>query len=325
MALEPRFVGPVERLLYLRTLPTLGQLPPSELASIAHFTRERTFRKGQLLLREGEPAGSVFFLVDGSVSLSRGGRAIRKVEAPFAVGFLAVLAKDPNGMAAIADVDTLALELGADELLDAFEDNFSLLETGIRQMSKQLAEAQRELELRGMLQRDEPVETPYPDHEIDLVERLVLLRRGGPYRECSLDALVELARRADEARYEPGDVLWRDGDPANWGMHIVHGVVRCVGDGGAREFRLGPGSVIGYIETNGGLPRGYDAVAESRVVGLRGESEVFFDVIEDNFELGMAFVGFMAQLLTRLYERMAALPEVEPPSLAVPSSARATG
>jgi CRP-like cAMP-binding protein len=307
MATDARFIGPIERLLYLRTLPTLAHLPPGELTSIAHYTRERQFRKGELLMREGAPASSVFFLVDGRVNMSRAGRVFRSVEPPFAVGFLPLLARDPNGVEARAEVDTLTLELGADELLDAFEDSFSLLEGGIRQLSKQLVEVQRELELRGMMARDEPIDTPYPERELDLVQRLVLMRKAGPYREASLEPLIEMARRAVEVRCEPGNVLWRAGEPASWGMHIAHGVVRCTGEGGRRVFRMGPGSVVGYIETYANLPRGYDAVTETPVVGLRGDTEAFFDVLEDNFELGIAFVGFLAGLLTRLYERLAAI------------------
>lgn len=311
MSRDARFIGPIERLLYLRTLPTIGELPASELANIAHYTRERFFKKGATLLPEGEPATSVFFLVEGRVSMLRGGRVIRVVEAPFAVGFLPVLSRDPNGIEVRAEVDTVALELGADELFDAFEDNFSLLANGVRQMSKQLVEIQRELELAGMMQRDEPVETPYPERELDLVERLVLMRKGGPYRDASLEPLVEMAKRATEVRFEPGEKLWNIGDPSDWGMHLVHGVVRCTGDDGARVFRLGPGSVVGYIETYAALPRGYEAVTETRVVGLRGDLETFFDALEDNFELGISFVGFLASLLVRLYERMATLQAAE--------------
>jgi CRP-like cAMP-binding protein len=306
-ATDARFIGPIERLLYFRTLPQMSHLAPADLSSFAHYARERTFRKGERLLREGEPTASVFFLVEGRVSMRRAGRKILSVEAPFAVGFLPVLARDPNGVEVSAEVDTLALELGADELLDAFEDSFSLLEGGVRQLSKQLVQAQRELELRGLMARDEPVDTPYPEQELDLVQRLVLMRKTGPYREASLDPLLEMARRAVEVRFEPGDRLWREGEPASWGMHIAHGVVRCTGDGGKRLFRMGPGSVVGYIETYASLPRGYDAFAETRVVGLRGDTEVFFDVLEDNLELGLAFLGFLAQLLTRLYERLATL------------------
>jgi CRP-like cAMP-binding protein len=164
---------------------------------------------------------------------------------------------------------------------------------------------QRDLEREGLMQRDEPIETPYPERELDLVQRLVLMRQTGPYRDASLDPLIEMAKRAVEVRYAPGHTLWRAGEPSTWGMHVVHGVVRCTGEDGRRVFRMGPGSVVGYIETYADLPRGYDAVTEGRVVGLRGDTEAFFDVLEDNFELGIAFVGFLASLLTKLYERLA--------------------
>jgi CRP-like cAMP-binding protein len=301
MTADARFVSPIERLIYLRTLPAFGQLPPSELAAIAHHTRERFFKKGAPMMREGEPASSVFFLVEGRALMRRGGRPLRTVEAPFAVGFMPVLARDPDGVECVAEVDTLALELGADALLDVFEDNFSLVETGIRRFAKQLADVQRELELAGGLAREEPIETPYPERELDLVERLVLMRQTGPFRECSLEPLIELCRRVVEVRMEPGEVLWREGEPADWGLHVAHGVIRCSGDDG-RSFRMGPGSIVGYSETYARVPRGYTATAESRAVFLRGSPEVFFDVLEDNVELGMSFLGFIARMLTRLYE-----------------------
>ncbi len=305
MASDIRFIGPVERLLYLRTLPTLGMLPPEELATIAHQAKERFFKKGATILQQGERARSVFFIVEGRVSTLRNGRLMQRIEPPYAVGFLPVLSADPEGVEARADVDTLTLELGAEDLIDAMEDNFALLEQGIRQLSRQLSDVQRSLETRGLLEREEPKDSAYPERELDLVDRLTLLRQSAPYRAASLDSLAELARRSSDVRYQPGDVIWRDGAPSDFGIHIVHGVVSCVGDEGRRRFRMGPGSVIGYMETLGGLPRAYQATAETRIVGMRGEPEAFFDVLEDNFSVGFAFVGFLAQTLTHLYVRLA--------------------
>lgn len=214
MATDARFIGPVERLIYLRTLPTLGELPPDEIATIAHQARERSFRRGERLLREGQPARSVFFIVEGQVSTLRDGRVMQRITPPYAVGFLPVLSGAPEGVEARADVDTLTLELAAEDLLDAMEDNFALLEQGVRQLSRQLADVQRTLELQGLLEREEPIETPYPERELDLVDRLTLLRKSGPYRAASMDSLAELARRAEEVRYEPGDVVGEKANPA---------------------------------------------------------------------------------------------------------------
>ncbi len=109
----------------------------------------------------------------------------------------------------------------------------------------------------------------------------------------------------EEVRFEPGDVLWDVGDEATFGVHVVHGTVRCVGDDGLRVFPMGPGSVIGYSETLGRLERTYRATAETRVVGLRGSQEAFLDTLEDNAELGRVFMGFLASVLLDLYEKLA--------------------
>ncbi len=305
MGRDARFIGPVERLLYLRTLPAIGLLPPPELATVAQNTRERSFGRGQRLMEEGSAADSVFFIVEGRVTARRDGRVLQRVEPPFAVGFLPVLSGDPDGMEVRAETDVLALELSAEDLFDALEDNFTLLEAAVRQFAKQLAEAQRSLEIRGLLTREEPIETPYPEGPLDLVQRLLLFRRGGPYAKASLDSVAEIARRAVEVRYEPGTRLWAEGEQATFGLQVIHGVVSCVGERGARRFRMGPGSVLGMVEANARLSRSYDAVTETRLVALRTETEVLFDVLEDSFELGLSFLRFLASVLTALYERTA--------------------
>jgi CRP-like cAMP-binding protein len=306
MSSDARYVGPVERLIYLRTLPSFGALPPEELAHLARNTHERFFRRGSRLLEEGREAAHVYFIVEGTVSTRRGGRVMQIIEPPWAVGFLPVLSNDPEGTEARAESDVVALELSGDDLLDAMEDNFSLLEAGIRLMSKQLAELQERLESRGLLERTEATPGPAIPHPLDLVQRLVLLRRNGPFRTASLDPLSELARRYVEVRHEPGSVLWRAGDPSSWGLHLVHGVVACNAPDGRRSFRMGHGSVLGLSEALGRAPRSYDAIAETQIVGLRAETNTFVDMLEDNFDIGLSFMRFLATLLTRLYERVAA-------------------
>ena len=306
MNTDARYVGPVERLIYLRTLPSFGTLPPSELAHMAHNTHERYFKRGARLLEEGREAAHVYFIVEGTVSTRRGGRIMQLIEPPWALLFLPGLGKDPQGTNRLAETYRGALVIIADDLLDAMEDNFSLLEAGIRQMSKQIAEQQERLESRGLLSRTEPTPGPPVPYPLDLVQRLVLLRRNGPFRKASLDPLSELARRYVEVRYEPGSILWRAGEPSDWGLHLVHGVVACSAPDGKRSFRMGHDSVLGLSEALGRAPRSYDAVAETQVVGLRAETENFIDMLEDNFDIGLAFMRFLATLLTQLYEREAA-------------------
>jgi CRP-like cAMP-binding protein len=307
MAADARLIGPVDRLLYLKATAGLDGLGPDDLYAIAQHFQERFFRKGSLLLEEGTLTDRFFLLVEGEISLRRGGRTYRVMKPPGTAGFLSAISQHPAGTEARAEDDCLVLEMKIDDLHSTLEDSFDLLITLVRNLTGDMAQLQRKLELEGLLTREEPAETPYPERPLDLVQRLVIMRRGGPFQNASLNPLAELAERAIELRLPPGTVLWEEGDSAEYGINIVHGVVSCAGDGGRRQFRMGPGSVLGTLETLAQLPRSYRAVTETRVVGLRGNMEVLLDILEDNAELGRAFLEFLASALEKLFEKAADL------------------
>ncbi len=104
-------------------------------------------------------------------------------------------------------------------------------------------------------------------------------------------------------RVPAGTRLWIIGDDALRGFHVVHGVVACHGE--KRSFRMGPRSVIGVLDANGGLPRSYSAVAETDIVGLRTDSDQFLDLLEDNYSLAMNFMKFSARRVLNMSVRLA--------------------
>lgn len=300
---DARFVGPHERLLYLRSLPQAPFLDADAYAAFALALRERWFRRGALLAREDELPRAVHFVVDGAVTARKDGLELLRVEPPFGVGFLSVLSEQPLELR--AEEDTLTLQLRAEDLLTFLEDHFLFLRNAFRLTGKSIAELQEELELLGVMDRAAPAPGVLPADPLDLVQRLEVLTQGGPFGEAALDAVVELARGADEVRLAPGDVLWREGDAATFGMHLVGGEIRCVGRDGKLDFGLGAGDVIGHLDAFAETPRRYDAVAETAVVGLRTDTERFFDVLEDNFGLARSFLGFMNRTLISLHVRRA--------------------
>jgi len=297
-----RFPTPLDRLIYLRTLPTLGGLAGSGLTFVASQATERHFSAGELIYRPEEPIGVVHFIVEGQIRVEQEGLLLLETGPPFTIGFLPVLSGSPVGQKAIALEDTVTLEITRSDLFEIFEDDFGFLENGIRQLSRQFLECQRELEIRGLLERSEPEVTPYPHHALDLVERLALIRNG-PYAKVNLEPLVQLVRDAEEVRLEPGDLVWEEGDPSLWGLHIAHGVIRC--ESSERSFRMGPGSVLGLLDANGGLPRGYTAVAETKIVAMKATTETFFDVLEVNFPLALGLLAFFSGMVLELTGRVA--------------------
>ncbi|MFT5353224.1 MAG: CRP-like cAMP-binding protein [Polyangiales bacterium] len=297
-----RFPTPLERLIHLRTLPNLGMIQRSGLSYIAQRSEERFFARGETVFEYDDSIDSIHFIVEGSISVDQEEIEVAVVKAPFAVGFHPVLSTGRVHQRMVALEDTVTLEISAAEMLSVIEEDFAFLETGLRQMTRQLVETQAKLETQGELARTEPDEVPYPVDELDIIQRLVTARTG-PLETANLEPLMQLVRQFEEIRVEPGHTFWSEGDEAHDGLTIVYGVVSCKSE--QRTFRMGPGSSVGHLEAYGSLPRSYHAVAETKIVALRGSAESFFDVLEDHFELAMATMGFVCDRLLELNLRVA--------------------
>lgn len=315
MLASRRTVSSLERLLYLKKAPAFSSLPASELSVIAEVAQERFFPAGSALLREGESIGAVYFVVEGSIVLRRRGALVGKVGAGAALGGLALFARDPEGVEAVAEADTLTLELEADALLEVFEDRFAILLHIMRDLCRQLIDAhvRTGVDPTSTLPLGGPV--PLPTRELDLVERIFFLRRMPVFRESSVNVLFELSRALTEVRFAPGITLWEAGDPALGIFAIVSGEVAGRIGGNGLDFRAGPGVPLGALESVAEVPRWYDAVTTTEVVALSANAEALLDVFEDNHEMAMDYMAIVARARLRLQEmRMqkesSALPEL---------------
>ena len=293
----------MERLLHLRSMPSIGGMDGDGLTYLAHRSVERRYAKGEDVFSPENPVRSVHFVVEGAVRVMQEGAHLLDCRPPWAIGFLPVLSKSPIGQHAYALEDTVTLEVTQADILELMESDFGFLATGIRQLSRQLLEYQAKLEKNGRMSRSEPDdEVPYPEKELDLVERLSL-SRFGPYEDVNLAALLQMVRQQREVRWPPGHVIWREGDFAADGFHVVYGVVHC--HSAERDFRMGPKSVLGFLESNGLLARSYTATTETEVVALQSTTEGFFDVLEDNFGLAFGFLSFVSGWVMQLSIRCA--------------------
>jgi CRP-like cAMP-binding protein len=295
-----RFVGPLDRILYLRSLPSIGEGSIEDLASMAEYLEERTFRKGQALIGGDGPVGSIHFVVSGMVRATFREVTVGVVEPPVGVGLIGFLSRQPSGYEAIAEVDTRTLAIDTDALVGILEDRFALMYGGIRQLSAQLLDAQKLLPEAIQEPVEDEGDSPPP---LDLVERLVRMSNRGVFANSNLDAVMAVARRQVERRWQAGERIWNEGDPADCGFSIRHGRVRCWSNSGDRSFSVGVGFGLGFIEGLAGVPRPVNAEAETEVVALIDQISTIVDVLEDNSD--MAF-DLSASLATYLLERLSA-------------------
>lgn len=307
-----RLVPPLERMLHLKRVPMLSGLPGSDVAVIADAASERFFPKGAVVFREGEPVGSVHFVVQGALATFRRGGRVGRVGPGAGVGGLAVFARDPLGWQVVADEDTLTLELEADVVSEVLEDHFPILHHILRAMSRGAIGLVTRFGLDPSAGTPEsPVDEP-EGGDIDLVSRIFFLRRMAVFQRGSITALAEVARAMAQVRFEPGTVLWREGDPSPGIFLVRSGRLRATGSSGV-AFRPGPGFALGALEALGEVPRWYEVATETPVVALQGHMGVLVDVFEDNFAMAMDYLAVIAQSSLRILDWTAARGE-EPPA-----------
>jgi CRP-like cAMP-binding protein len=104
-----------DKLEILRTVPLFADLEDRSLQAVAILAREVTFKAGEVIMLEGEIGDGFYVILDGTVRIDRGDRAIRSMTAGGFFGEIALLEQRPRTATATAVSDVTALELGHHE------------------------------------------------------------------------------------------------------------------------------------------------------------------------------------------------------------------
>jgi CRP-like cAMP-binding protein len=301
---DPRFVGPIDRLLYLRTLPQLQGIATRDLTVLSRQAEEVVLRRGDLVLREGELVDRFFVIVSGRVAVFGHGREIVSCGGGENVGIIPALSRVEPHFEARAATETVALAFELDAILAALEENFRLLQNMLRnvasyhlQIMPQIVAGSRRVPWTGEA-------VSLPDRSLDAVERLVLLRRGNIFRNLGLEALMLMATSMHQERWTEGTEFWQPGETADHLLVILEGEVECrLPDGGT--FEAGRGYPMGNLETLARGERWYTPVARTDVTTLRGNHEALFDVLEDDFDVALDFLSAVAAGAMKAVETLA--------------------
>jgi CRP-like cAMP-binding protein len=252
-----------------------------------------------VVFHEGDKAISMHFVVEGALAQYRQDRRLGVVGPGGGLGALPLLARATMASKAVAERDTLTLEIDADAVAEVLEDRFQILQYLLRELSRQTLELLRRYRLDPNLFFPE-LSVPLPEQEgLDLVDRLLLLRRMPVFGRTSITALAELARTMANVRYEPGTQLWHEGEPAQGMVMISNGRVQAAGSGGV-GFEAGPGFPLGALEALAQTPRWYAARTLTPVVALQAQPDVLVDLFEDNFEMAMDYLALVAATTLRI-------------------------
>ena len=294
-------VGPLDRVLFFKTLPAFEHLSAGHLAALAAIARETFFPKGSTLLESPEVGRAFFVVVDGRVNVAQSGQQQREVGPGESVGLLGLLARSRRPFVATATVDTLALRLDWEDHVELCEQHFPIVQQYLRYLSRTLVDVLKVFPGFDASVRRGSIAPP-TDRALDVVERFLALRATGVFPESAPDALAELARHVREVRFAAGEVVWRCGDRAEDFFAIVEGSLAhwCRGDGAAASVEAV--QTVGMHEALFQGERWSDLTAATRATALRIGVQAVLDIMEDHFDMAMDFLALLATEVLRLEE-----------------------
>jgi len=305
-------IPPIRRMLLLRHTPGLPDVEQATLATIAEMMCVRSFAAGEALLKPGKPAAAMYHVVEGRVRIERRGRFFRTVvprRAP--VGVMAMYGRDPDGINAVAEVDTVALQLRADDMFDLLEQRSSVRIAVIRSVARELLARRRELGYGGALRPSAATDVVLSGNDFDLVQRVELLRQMFVMASFRITAALELARHTHVLSVPEGTELWAAGDDADDFLMLLNGQVECATAAGD-VFEFGARDAVGLVAVLADARRDYAARARTRVTALRIPGFVFIDLMREYAEFGLEALGTTANAVFDIYERLAAVGHADP-------------
>ncbi len=124
-------------------IPLFASCSKKELREIASLTSEMTFKKGEVLTREGNTGDECFIIVEGTVRVSIGGAVLAELGSGQVVGEMSLLDNGPRTATITAGTDVTVLVLNPLE--------FATMLDGLPGVAKKL--------LRSLAQRLRAVES----------------------------------------------------------------------------------------------------------------------------------------------------------------------
>jgi CRP/FNR family transcriptional regulator, cyclic AMP receptor protein len=148
--------------------------------------------------------------------------------------------------------------------------------------------------------------------EADRIQREVFLKTMVPRARHSFWATSRIAEAMEDVRARAGEVVFEAGTPAEHYYFVVEGEVEMVRPGGAPWTVTGPG-LVGVIDVALARPHVRKAVAKTDARILRLPAPIWFDALEDSFDLARSVIASMASAVLGLRMRPPPAGGFDPP------------
>ena len=129
----------------LAKVPMFQDLPKKALERLDRITRERRFKAGDVIFKEGDEGVGFFMISDGAVDISRGGKSLSTLKSGDFFGEMALLDNHRRSATVTASQDTTCLAMMRSDFLAELRANPDISLEVLASLSKRLRELDQRL------------------------------------------------------------------------------------------------------------------------------------------------------------------------------------
>jgi CRP-like cAMP-binding protein len=273
------------------------KLGPSEAWVIDRMTRlleERLIIDGETLVSPGEPPKYLYFTSSGQVRVSRPGSPTWTLRGRWFIGMFDTLRETASDRSTVAVGSFQAERVLASAWLDLLQDCYALVRESVIAACSALDKLEARMPVNPRI-LDSPGAALMPvTGELSRLASLASLKRVGLLRTAGVQSLADLAEVAREVVFESGQMVLARGQPWHELLVLLDGEVRVEREAPRAERSFGPLQVICAPTVLAGVPSQWEATALRRSRALVIPRAVWFDLLEDHFDLFRALIADLA-------------------------------
>ncbi|MBK8128189.1 MAG: cyclic nucleotide-binding domain-containing protein [bacterium] len=128
----------VERVIFLQDVDVFAKIPLEDLAYVAMIADEVVAEPGRVLYAEGDISDSMYLVLDGSISLQRGGIEVMLAGPRDVFGTWALFDDETRIVTAVAAEESNLLRIDKEDFLDLLADHSIITEGVLKVLASKL-------------------------------------------------------------------------------------------------------------------------------------------------------------------------------------------
>ncbi len=135
----------VEKVILLQNVDVFSEVPSEQLTYLASIAEEVDCLKGDILFRENDPADALYLVLDGNVSLERGGKEVKQAGSQIAFGTWALIDDASRVVTATVKENARLLKIDRRKFVDLLADNVQVTQGVLKTLVKRIHDIMKKL------------------------------------------------------------------------------------------------------------------------------------------------------------------------------------